>query len=164
MSLDQRREREIRAADQCLPAQLHRAAHAEPVDGADADRRQDRTAPRRHAPVHPLQRPDLRDHRRPHARGAAARFAGGEFVAGRRFEGHLDHRRSQLTGGGESMLARVAENIYWMARYIERAEDLARLISVTASLTLDLPKDISPIWSQLIAITGAEAIYSGRDM
>lgn len=62
------------------------------------------------------------------------------------------------------MLARVAENIYWMARYIERAEDLARLISVNASLTLDLPKGISPIWSQLIAITGAESIYSGKDM
>lgn len=62
------------------------------------------------------------------------------------------------------MLARVAENIYWMARYIERAEDLARLISVNCSLTLDLPKGISPIWSQLISITGADAIYSGKDM
>ena len=61
------------------------------------------------------------------------------------------------------MLARVAENIYWMARYIERAEDLARLISVNASLALDLPKDISPIWGQLIAITGAESIYNGKD-
>ena len=62
------------------------------------------------------------------------------------------------------MLARVAENIYWMARYIERAEDLARLISVNASLTLDLPKGISPIWSQLIAITGAESVYKAKDM
>lgn len=61
------------------------------------------------------------------------------------------------------MLARVAENIYWMARYLERAEGMARLISVTANLTLDLPKGVSPIWSQLIAITGAEAIYSSTD-
>lgn len=61
------------------------------------------------------------------------------------------------------MLARVAENIYWMARYLERAEDMARLISVTANLTLDLPKGLSPIWSQLIAITGAEAVYSSND-
>ena len=60
------------------------------------------------------------------------------------------------------MLARVAENIYWMARYLERAEDMARLISVTANLTLDLPKGLSPIWSQLIAITGAESIYSSQ--
>ena len=61
------------------------------------------------------------------------------------------------------MLARVAENIYWMARYLERAEDMARLISVTANLTLDLPKGLSPIWGQLIAITGAEAAYSSED-
>lgn len=58
------------------------------------------------------------------------------------------------------MLARVAENIYWMARYLERAEDMARLINVTANLTLDLPKGLSPIWGQLIAITGADAAYS----
>ncbi|MGD1988996.1 MAG: alpha-E domain-containing protein, partial [Pseudomonadales bacterium] len=34
------------------------------------------------------------------------------------------------------MLARVAENMYWMARYLERAEDLARLIDVTTHLHL----------------------------
>jgi len=61
------------------------------------------------------------------------------------------------------MLSRVAENIYWMARYIERAEDMARLIHVNASLTLDLPKGLSPIWSQLIAITGAEQSYNSTD-
>lgn len=58
------------------------------------------------------------------------------------------------------MLARVAENIYWMGRYVERAEDMARLINVNASLTLDLPKELAPIWSQLIAISGADALYS----
>jgi uncharacterized alpha-E superfamily protein len=58
------------------------------------------------------------------------------------------------------MLARVAENIYWMARYIERAENMARLINVNANLILDLPKGLSPIWGQLIAITGAEDKYS----
>ncbi len=58
------------------------------------------------------------------------------------------------------MLARVAENIYWMARYLERAEGMARLINVNANLTLDLPKGLSPIWSQLIAISGADALYS----
>ena len=44
------------------------------------------------------------------------------------------------------MLSRVAGNIYWMARYMERAEDMARLINVNANLTLDLPKGLSPIW------------------
>ena len=37
------------------------------------------------------------------------------------------------------MLSRVAENIYWMARYMERAEDTARLVNVTTHLVLDLP-------------------------
>lgn len=60
------------------------------------------------------------------------------------------------------MLSRVAGNIYWMARYMERAEDMARLINVNANLTLDLPKGLSPIWGQLISITGADEIYQGN--
>ena len=61
------------------------------------------------------------------------------------------------------MLARVAENIYWMARYLERAEDMARLINVNASLALDLPRGLAPIWSQLIAISGAQGLYPETD-
>ena len=37
------------------------------------------------------------------------------------------------------MLSRVAENLYWMARYLERTEDMARLINATTLLLLDLP-------------------------
>ncbi len=60
------------------------------------------------------------------------------------------------------MLSRVAENLYWMARYIERAENTARLVGVNANLLLDLPKGIAPGWEPLIAITGSEAQYRGR--
>ena len=38
------------------------------------------------------------------------------------------------------MLSRVAEDIYWMARHIERAENTARIITVNTHLLLDLPK------------------------
>lgn len=62
------------------------------------------------------------------------------------------------------MLARVAENIYWMARYLERAENMARLISVNANLLLDLPKGLSPIWGQLIAITGTAEKYPSNSL
>ncbi len=60
------------------------------------------------------------------------------------------------------MLSRVAENLYWMARQIERAENTARLVSVNAFLLLDLPPGIAPGWQPLIAITGMEDDYRER--
>ncbi len=58
------------------------------------------------------------------------------------------------------MLSRVAENLYWMSRYIERAENLARLINVNANLVLDLPRHIDFGWEPLIAITGSEELFA----
>lgn len=57
------------------------------------------------------------------------------------------------------MLSRVAENIYWMARYIERAENTARLINVTTNLVLDLPKKVAFDWQALIDISGYSEEY-----
>ncbi len=57
------------------------------------------------------------------------------------------------------MLSRVAENLYWMARYLERAENTARLITVNANLLLDLPKTVQPGWEPLIEITGSAEIF-----
>ena len=57
------------------------------------------------------------------------------------------------------MLSRVAENIYWMARYVERAEDTARMVGVNTNLLLDLPKGIAPGWRPLIDITGCNETY-----
>lgn len=62
------------------------------------------------------------------------------------------------------MLARVVESIYWMARYLERAEDMARLINVNAHLIMDLPKGVSLGWEPLVDITGSkEAYLQGSD-
>jgi len=52
------------------------------------------------------------------------------------------------------MLSRVAENIYWLARYVERAENTARLIRVSSHLELDTPRGIAPGWLPLVEITG----------
>lgn len=52
------------------------------------------------------------------------------------------------------MLSRVAEAIYWFGRYLERAENTARLIRVNSHLMLDTPKGISLGWEPLITITG----------
>ena len=52
------------------------------------------------------------------------------------------------------MLSRVANSVYWMCRYIERAENVARFIGVNLNLLLDLPLDASLQWSPMIATTG----------
>jgi uncharacterized alpha-E superfamily protein len=57
------------------------------------------------------------------------------------------------------MLSRVAENLYWMARYLERAENTARLTNVNANLLLDLPKSVRPGWEPLIEIAGGAEIF-----
>ncbi|MBK1723691.1 alpha-E domain-containing protein [Thiocystis violacea] len=57
------------------------------------------------------------------------------------------------------MLSRVAENIYWLSRYVERTENTARIVTVNANLLMDLPKGIAPGWRPLIDITGANALF-----
>lgn len=52
------------------------------------------------------------------------------------------------------MLSRVADSIYWVARYIERAENLARFVDVTYALLLDLPRDSADQWHPLVSTTG----------
>ncbi len=57
------------------------------------------------------------------------------------------------------MLSRVAENIYWLARYVERAENAARVVGVNANLLMDLPRGIAPGWQPLVYITGANSQF-----
>lgn len=58
------------------------------------------------------------------------------------------------------MLSRVAENLYWMARYLERAENTARLINSTTQVLLDLPRGASLGWDELLKIVGLDEIYA----
>ena len=53
------------------------------------------------------------------------------------------------------MLSRVAERIYWLGRYVERAENTARLVNVNTHLLLDLPRKVTLGWQPLIEITGS---------
>ena len=57
------------------------------------------------------------------------------------------------------MLSRVAENIYWLNRYIERAENVGRFIDVNLHLMLDLPDETSQQWEPLVNTTGDRAIF-----
>jgi uncharacterized alpha-E superfamily protein len=50
------------------------------------------------------------------------------------------------------MLSRVADSLYWMSRYLERAEHTARLVSVNLHLTLDrTPSDSAHHWGRLLS-------------
>ena len=54
------------------------------------------------------------------------------------------------------MLSRSAERLYWLARYLERTENIARLVSVHMNLLMDLPKGVEMGWRQLIRINASE--------
>ncbi|QDH80968.1 alpha-E domain-containing protein [Echinicola soli] len=58
------------------------------------------------------------------------------------------------------MLSRVANSIYWLGRYLERAENYARFIDVNFNLMLDLPPGMKAQWEPLILATGDLELYS----
>jgi uncharacterized alpha-E superfamily protein len=59
------------------------------------------------------------------------------------------------------MLSRVADSIYWMSRYIERAENVARFVEVNLNLMLDFPvESIGQQWQPLVATTGDHAQFA----
>ncbi len=60
--------------------------------------------------------------------------------------------------GSPVMLSRVAESLYWMSRYVERAENIARLIDVNLQLAIDLP-GTGEQWQPLVSVTGDQAWY-----
>jgi uncharacterized alpha-E superfamily protein len=60
------------------------------------------------------------------------------------------------------MLSRVADSLYWMSRYIERAENVARFIDVNLQLSLDLPRGASAQWAPLVSTTGDDAPFAER--
>ena len=55
------------------------------------------------------------------------------------------------------MLSRAADNLYWMARFLERAENLARLADTNSQFLLDAglspdPRDSSG-WQPILQVT-----------
>lgn len=58
------------------------------------------------------------------------------------------------------MLSRVAENLYWMTRYLERAENTARLINATTHVLLDLPRGASFGWDVLTRVAGLDLLFN----
>ena len=60
------------------------------------------------------------------------------------------------------MLSRVADSIYWLNRYIERAENVARFIDVNLNLMLDLPAGVPQQWQPLVSVTGDMELFNFR--
>ncbi len=60
------------------------------------------------------------------------------------------------------MLSRAAEALYWMSRYAERAENVARFLDVSLQVTLDLPDAHGDPWAGVIAATGDEELFAAR--
>lgn len=59
------------------------------------------------------------------------------------------------------MLARVAENLYWLSRYLERAENTVRVINTHSNLLMDLPNvDDHEGWIPLISINGLDEEFA----
>lgn len=60
------------------------------------------------------------------------------------------------------MLSKVANRIYWLSRYMERAENSARLVNVYTNLLLDMPKNPKLGWHTLMTISGAHTDFNER--
>src|SRR6476646_9850818 len=60
------------------------------------------------------------------------------------------------------MLSRVADSIYWMSRYTERAENVARFIDVNLQLMLDAPSGEGQQWEPLVSTTGDHEVFDKR--
>jgi len=58
------------------------------------------------------------------------------------------------------MLSRVAENVYWLSRYLERIENTARLVNVYSRSLMDMPNvESHKGWMPLISISGLDDLY-----
>ncbi|MDA8774375.1 alpha-E domain-containing protein [Opitutales bacterium] len=59
------------------------------------------------------------------------------------------------------MLSRVADNLYWMSRYIERAESITRMVEVNQSSSLEFIEDaLSEFWEPVLKAICASEIFN----
>ena len=65
--------------------------------------------------------------------------------------------------GSAAMLSRVANSLYWMSRYIERAENIARLLDVNMQLMLDFvnldDEKLKEHWLPILRSAGDEETF-----
>ena len=61
------------------------------------------------------------------------------------------------------MLSRVASSLYWMSRYIERAENIARILDVNLQMLLDFREtdenSVRDHWLPIVSCTGDDELF-----
>jgi uncharacterized alpha-E superfamily protein len=61
------------------------------------------------------------------------------------------------------MLSRIADSLFWIGRYMERADNTARILDVNYHMLLEQPPDTYKLrWDPLIAITGERTRFYQR--
>jgi uncharacterized alpha-E superfamily protein len=60
------------------------------------------------------------------------------------------------------LLSRLAEVAFWLGRYLERAEDLARAILAFEEIRLDMPGQRAPGWQSLAVLAGIDPATAAR--
>src|SRR5581483_4434355 len=66
-------------------------------------------------------------------------------------------------GPGGSMLSRIAESLFWIGRYIERAEDTARILDVYIHHLLEAPvTSETELCASLLGIMGVSGPVEGE--
>ena len=62
------------------------------------------------------------------------------------------------------MLSRTADHLYWMARYIERAENMARVLDVTHNMSLvpNAAESEAALWTPALEISGNIEAYEAE--
>lgn len=60
------------------------------------------------------------------------------------------------------MLSRVANSVYWMFRYLERAQNIARFINADFDQFLDNRDHHGNLWMSLVAVTGDQEAFEER--
>ena len=58
------------------------------------------------------------------------------------------------------MLSRTADHLYWMARYIERAENIARMLDVNYRMSMVPEGDAG--WGATLSINGLEQAFRAK--
>ena len=60
------------------------------------------------------------------------------------------------------LLGRTANGLYWMNRYIERAENMARLVDAGLRMSLTSAQNASDEWTSVVLSAGAATAFAAK--